>query len=85
MNKQRKTVNRTIANSRNCRVKYGLPIDFDILEVNIRHDEHIYHYEVEAKYLSTSTDSIHFYPEITNGKLTIRWDNGIAPYIKLIY
>lgn len=84
MEKKIKTVNRTIANSRNCRVKFGLPIDFDTLEVNIRHNDRIYRYEVAAEYLPETTDSIRFYPKITNGNLTIRWNNGIAPYIKLI-
>lgn len=84
MDKQIKTVNRTIADSRKCRVKFGLSVDFDTLEVNIRHNDRIYHYEVAAEYLPRTTDSIHFYPEITNGNLTIRWNNEIAPYIKLI-
>lgn len=85
MTKRIKTVNRTIAKSRNCRVKYGLPIDFEILEVNIRHNDRIYHYEVEARYLSHTKDSIHFYPQVDNGNLSIRWDSGIAPFIKLIH
>lgn len=85
MEKKIKTVNRTIANSRNCRVKFGLPIDFNTLEVNIRYNNRIFRYEVAAEYLPKTTDSIRFYPEISNGNLTIRWNNEIAPYIKLIH
>lgn len=76
-----KTVNRNIALSKNCRCKYGDASMFDILQVNINFNGNVESWQVEAKHLSTNKDSIHFYPFINEGKLTIKWDNGVSSYI----
>lgn len=79
-----KTVNRTIAASNNCRCKYGDASKFDILQVNINFNGNVESWQVESKYLSKNKDSIHFYPSIIDGKLSIRWDNGVTSYIHKI-
>ena len=75
---------RTLRESENCRIKYGDPRSFDILNIKITEGSDVYVYQIEAKHLSTQTDSIHFYPTKTNGKLNIEWVKWAAPYIKLI-
>jgi len=81
---QIKTVNRNIRKSEKCRCKYGKPIRFDILQVNIKYNGDILTFEVDSKYLSPEKDSIYFYPSVENGKLEIRWNKDIADYIHII-
>ncbi len=79
-----KTVNRNIAKSKNCRCKYGDASMFDILQVNINYNENVERWQIESKYLSMNKDSIHFYPSISDGKLFIKWNNEVSPYIHKI-
>ena len=79
---QIKTVNRNIAKSENCRCKYGKPIKFDILQVNITYNGETLSYQVDAKHLSPDKDSIYFYPSVENGCLHIEWNKDIANYIR---
>ncbi|MBR5061445.1 MAG: hypothetical protein IKX24_04795 [Prevotella sp.] len=79
-----KVVNRNIANSDNCRCKYGKPISFDILQVNISYNGETLTYQIDSKYLSHDKDSIYFYPSIKNGILDIQWNKEVADYIHRI-
>ncbi len=76
--------NRRIAKSKNCRVKYGNPKDFKTLQVRITHEDKVYTYEIDSEKLSVEKDSIHFYPKVESGKLSIQWDQETADNIKLI-
>lgn len=79
-----KVVRRKIGKSQNCRCKYGLPIDFDELVVEITHEDKTTRYAIDAKNLNTERDSIYFRPKIINGQLRIDWCSKVAPYIKQI-
>ncbi len=76
--------NRRIAKSKNCRVKYGNPKDFKTLQVRITHEDKVYTYEIDSEKLSVEKKSIHFYPKVESGKLSIQWDQETADNIKLI-
>ena len=77
-----KIINRRIAKSEKCRCKYGIPITFDILQVNINYNGTITSYQIEAEKLSLQKDSIYFYPSIANGKLNIKWNKEVEEYIR---
>ena len=80
-----KVVNRNIARSRNCRCKYNNPKDFDFLLVNINYNGKISSYYIESEYLSSSKDSIHFYPEINeDGQLSISWSRDVEGHMKKV-
>lgn len=81
---QIKIVNRNIRKSENCRCKYGKPIKFDILQVNITYKEETLCYQVDAKHLSPDKDSVYFYPSIENGQLVIQWNKDIVDFIHRI-
>ena len=81
---QIKIVNRNIGKSENCRCKYGKPIEFDILQVNITYKGETLCYQVDAKHLSPDKDSVYFYPSIENGHLVIQWNKDIADFIHRI-
>lgn len=76
-----KTIRRNIGKSNNYRVIYGDCRQFDLLKVEVNYQGKLYLYEVEAKYLKTETDSIHFKYTVENGSLRLTWTNWIAPYI----
>ena len=84
MESQIKTVNRNIAKSEKCRCKYGKPIRFNILQLNITYNGETSSYQIEAKHLSPDKDSIYFYPSIKNGQLEIQWNKEVADYIHKI-
>ena len=81
---EKKIVERVIRKSTNCRVRYGLPINFKTLKINIIYNGIRYVYEVDSQYLSLKTDSVRFYPRISNGSLEICWVRWISDHIKLI-
>jgi len=81
MESQIKTVNRNIAKSEKCRCKYGKPIRFNILQLNITYNGETSSYQIEAKHLSPDKDSIYFYPSTENGCLEIQWNKEVADYI----
>ncbi len=74
--------NRRIAKSKNCRVKYGNPKDFKTLQVRITHEDKVYTYEIDSEKLSVEKDSIHFYPKVESGELSIWWDQETEKNIK---
>lgn len=84
MESQIKTVNRNIAKSEKCRCKYGKPIRFNILQLNITYNGETSSCQIEAKHLSPDKDSIYFYPSIKNGQLEIQWNEEVADYIHKI-
>lgn len=84
MELQIKTVNRNIAKSEKCRCKYGKPIRFDVLKVNITYNGEITSYQIDSKHLSPDKDSIYFYPSIVNGRLEIQWNKEITDFIHRI-
>lgn len=84
MEQKIKYVNRTIRVSEECRCKYKDATSFDILQVNITFNGIATSYQVDAKHLSRSKDSIYFYPTTVGDKLSIEWNKEIAPYIHKI-
>lgn len=79
-----KIIRRQIGKSKQCRCKYGLPIDFDELVVEITYEDKVIRYAINAEHLNHEKDSTYFYPKIVDGQLQIKWCSKVASFMRQV-